>query len=145
MHSDAVIEGRSEERPVVAHSVEKWLPLTMTWVYNQIKYADKFSSIVFTESVENLDQFPWQRVYADGGRNNRFVRRVMRRFGLTPRYVLFDQAIKEYQPHILHSHFGDLGWVNIPLARKNRLKHVVTFYGYDVNMLPTQEPVWRKR
>ncbi len=45
----------------------------------------------------------------------------------------------------MHSHFADQGWYNLPLVKKYGMKHVVTFYGYDVNMLPTQQPIWRKR
>jgi colanic acid/amylovoran biosynthesis glycosyltransferase len=45
----------------------------------------------------------------------------------------------------MHSHFCDRGWGDVPLARRHRLAHVVTFYGYDVNMLVRQNPAWRKR
>lgn len=40
---------------------------------------------------------------------------------------------------------ASMGWYDVPLAKQNHLKHIVTFYGLDVNMLPTQRPEWRKR
>jgi colanic acid/amylovoran biosynthesis glycosyltransferase len=67
------------------------------------------------------------------------------KLGLKSRYPVFDRAVKEHRPAVLNSHFGDLGWNNLALTRRYGLRHVVTFYGYDVNMLPLQAPVWRKR
>jgi colanic acid/amylovoran biosynthesis glycosyltransferase len=45
----------------------------------------------------------------------------------------------------LHSHFGNYGWANLTVAQKYQLKHLVTFYGLDVNQLPQQDSRWRSR
>lgn len=47
--------------------------------------------------------------------------------------------------NIVHSHFGHVGWADRCAVKHIGAKHVVTFYGLDVNKLPTQQPVWRDR
>jgi colanic acid/amylovoran biosynthesis glycosyltransferase len=135
---------KTENKPVVAHSMDCWLPLTMTWVSNQVKYMDAFSSIVLADRIDNFDQFPWYPVYfvqgAIGKLSLRFIRKLMGRAYSS----IHADALNKYLPILLHSHFADRGWNDIPLVKRFGLKHVVTFYGYDVNMLP-QHPVWKKR
>jgi colanic acid/amylovoran biosynthesis glycosyltransferase len=46
---------------------------------------------------------------------------------------------------LLHSHFGDVGWAYARPARRLGLRHVVTFYGRDVNYLPQSDFRWRER
>ena len=132
-------------KPVVAHSVSCWLPLTMSWVYNQLKYAEGFDSIVLTRSIQNIDQFPWKFIYSERGIFEKISGKIMRRLNVKPYPLVFDSAINLHSPSILHSHFADQGWYDLPIVKKYMLKHIVTFYGYDVNMLPSQQPVWKDR
>jgi colanic acid/amylovoran biosynthesis glycosyltransferase len=55
------------------------------------------------------------------------------------------QLAQTYQARILHSHYGPIAWRNLQIAKQASLKHVVTFYGHDVNQLPTQDARWLKR
>jgi colanic acid/amylovoran biosynthesis glycosyltransferase len=55
------------------------------------------------------------------------------------------QTALESGARVLHSHFGNRGWLDIKAARRAGLKHVVTFYGSDVNRLPVVKPWWRQR
>jgi colanic acid/amylovoran biosynthesis glycosyltransferase len=57
----------------------------------------------------------------------------------------FVQQARDHQARILHTHFGNLGWANIAVAEKASMKHVVTFYGRDVNQIPRQDSRWHKR
>ncbi len=52
------------------------------------------------------------------------------------------QMIRKIRPDIVHSHFGTTAWFNSLLLRFTSVKHVVTFYGLDVNMIPKQQPKW---
>lgn len=145
MEKDKITVNSSKRKPVVAHSVTPWLPLTMMWIYNKLRYAETFSSIVLTNTVENMDQFSWDPVYAIRGKGLLASYRILRRFGILSYPRIYDEAISKHCPVILHSHFANRGWYDLPLAKKKNLKHVVTFYGYDVSMLPSQQPVWRNR
>jgi colanic acid/amylovoran biosynthesis glycosyltransferase len=132
-------------KPVVAHSVSSWLPLTMTWAYNQVKYMSKYQSIVLTTFMQNTEHFPWEPIYSFGNRTEKFLFRCKKKLRLASYPPFFDKAVTLYKPKIFHSHFGEQGWYDLPLARKHAMKHVVSFYGYDVNMLPVQQPVWNER
>lgn len=103
-----------------------------------------FSSIVLTSNKQNLEQFPWVPIYSKLDMKYYFAYRVMRKIGIIPYPPIFDEAIKKHHPLILHSHFADKGWFDLPIAKKHGLNHVVSFYGYDVNMLP-QKQIWKNR
>jgi colanic acid/amylovoran biosynthesis glycosyltransferase len=120
----------------------------MTWLYNQVRYLpDEVESHIICEYTENIDQFwlpnihslaeaPRWRYYWDLGLRKLQVRRHLG--------FLVDQA-RQNQAQVLHSHFGNIGWVNMQAAKQMKLKHIVTFYGRDVNYLPNQNPNWYKR
>jgi colanic acid/amylovoran biosynthesis glycosyltransferase len=128
----------------VAHSLDVWLPSTMTWAATQVRAASVDQVIVLAESTGNLDQFPFAPLYSAGRVDATLVRAAKRaRLRLYP--LSYARAVRRHRPQILHSHFGYRGWADLPLARLNRLAHVVTFYGHDVTMYPRTWPVWRGR
>ncbi len=90
------------------------------------------------------ESFPWQPLYSLGS-VDLFRFKVSKRLGQRWQPALFDKALKKHRPNILHSHFGNMGWYDLPMVERHSLKQVVTFYGLDVNMLPAQHPVWRTR
>jgi colanic acid/amylovoran biosynthesis glycosyltransferase len=116
----------------------------MPWVYNQLRFMNDFDSIVLADTINNLSAFPWNPIYTLG-KNERYSYKLLHKLRIRRYPKIYDTAIKREQPKILHSHFGDKGWHDLPLARKHKIKHVVTFYGYDVNMLPSQKPIWKMR
>ena len=132
----------------VIHSVPVWLPQTQTWMYNQVKFLpDDIECHIVCKRTENLDQFalpnihcledaPMWRCYWDKGTT---VLRLRRHLGLLVRVA------NKIRADVLHSHFGNVGWANIRAAKKTGLKHIVTFYGQDVNRLPSIDYRWRKR
>jgi len=131
-------------KPAIAHSITSWLSLTMTWVYNQLKYANSHSHIILALEKQNMENFPWSPIYTPGA-VGRFIFKAARKlnFDLYPRE--YKAGIRRYHPGILHSHFADQGWRDLPMVKANNLRHIVTFYGYDVNMLPLRYPQWRKK
>lgn len=136
---------KSSSRPMIAHSVRNWLPLTATWIYHQIKHLEQLDNVVLAECVQNLDAFPWSRlVYPQKCQSYLYQRAILgaQLLGIRWHPAVFQQAIARYQPVILHSHFGDKGWYDMPLARKHKLRQVVTYYGYDVSRLPARRPFW---
>ncbi len=132
----------------VIHSVEYWLPQTMTWLFGQVHNipVDSCENIIVCERTMNIDQFPASKIYSlnEESMVNSFTRRVFRKTGIKVELNLLDQVLTKEKPDILHSHFGHYGWLNHKLALKHNIKHIVTFYGVDVNMLP-QKAIWRNR
>lgn len=119
----------------------------MTWLHSLIRNAAPgLDNYVVCEITQNLAQFPLEgiRSLEHEGRLRRLFDKGVRKLGLRRHLSFAARTASELRPDILHSHFGDRGWQDLPIARALGLKHVVTFYGYDVNMLPT-DPTWRAR
>jgi colanic acid/amylovoran biosynthesis glycosyltransferase len=97
--------------------------------------------------VQNLDQFPWPHLHVlSSERPRRFA--LGQRFWKIQRWNragFVGQIARDSGARILHSHFGDRGYADLEIARKAGLKQAVTFYGYDVNRLPTIEHAWLGR
>jgi len=130
----------------VLHSRRTWLNKTETWLHNQVKYLPaEVVSYVACERTENLDVFalprlhsltrhPWQhkvlyRLSAVAPLRRRWMQRLIRQQGIS----------------IVHSHFGNEGWVDRHVKQKTAARHVVSFYGFDASRLPQQQPIWYER
>ena len=133
----------------VIHSIPQWLGQTLTWLYNQVRFLPpEIESHVVCSKTANLDQFRVPNIHVLIAREPKWLQYTQKALRLakmrTYRQYLEKQA-REIQADILHSHFGNIAWENMPVAKKLGLKHVVTFYGRDVNYLPQQDSRWRER
>ena len=130
----------------VIHNYDTWLPVTMSWLYNQVKFlpAPIDSHIVCARTM-NLDQFRLPKLYSldDALKPVIYYNLLQRKTGWPSRHLL--RVAESTKARLLHSHFGHTAWENIRTARKAGLRHVVTFYGQDVNYLPLQRPKWKQR
>jgi len=133
---------------VVVHSSPVWLPQTQTWMYNQVRYLPpEVESHIVCERTENLDQFDLPHIHAL--ENSPWLRRKWDRLllerGFRRHLGLLVAQVAKNKAAVIHSHFGNVGWADMGAARRTKARHVVTFYGLDVNFLPTVEPVWKER
>ena len=138
----------SEIKTHIVHSSPVWLAQTKTWMYNQIKYLpERIETHVVCDRVENLTQFYLPNIHSlyDKSRVLYILEKGVRKV-LFPRYKGYlSSRIKLTSSRLLHSHFGPNGWLELSTAKKTGVKQVVTFYGYDVNMLPLQDDKWFAR
>jgi colanic acid/amylovoran biosynthesis glycosyltransferase len=124
------------DKPIIAHSVIRYLPISENWIYTQIKGLRRYRPLVLTKKSENLNYFSvddvdgvvveaytnsWQRLY----------QKLARRFA-TGHYPAYIAALKEYPAVILHSHLAQHGYDDIYLARRFKLPHIVSTYGADI-------------
>jgi colanic acid/amylovoran biosynthesis glycosyltransferase len=132
----------------VVHFSNSWLPQTQTWLYTQISnLPPTISTFIFCEQLENLDQFDHADLYLRD-RGLSIFQQLEKRAGFirrARRTSYFKRVARQLRPHILHSHFGNVGWENMRLALQSSLQHVVTFYGFDVNQLPVSDARWYPR
>lgn len=137
-----------KDRLVAIHNFPIWLPQTQTWMYIQVKSMSKDADIhVVCERTRHLDQFALANIHclSETSRLQYFKERIIRR-SVNPFYRGYlSRVAKEVDADILHSHFGPVGWADIQTAKKQRMKHIVTFYGYDVRMLPSSNSRWLAR
>lgn len=125
-----------------------WLIRTETWLYQQVRnLPPEIENHIFCEYTQNLDLFPLPNITSlktDGGAAF-YWQKALRRLGVT-RGLPFSRSLAgRIDADVVHSHFGPVGWQNAGWARRDNRAHVVSFYGYDVGMVPRQDPKWRTR
>ena len=139
-------------RPLtVFHSRSEWLSQTETWLFNQVRYLPpNVESHIVCESTANLDRFPVDNLHSVGDLSA-WRRLALRAYGYRHYGKRIElsvahrhQVMQHNKAQVLHSHFGFTGWGDCWIAKRLGLKHVVTFYGYDIGF-PQQDPQWEKR
>jgi len=144
MTSDAL----NQEKVVVFHSVACWLQQTETWQYNQVRFLPpSIESHIVCASTGNLDQFNLPNIHSldESTRLRFFWDKGLQKLRVRRHLGFLVKKVKTHKGEVLHSHFGNRGWKNIEAAKIAKLKHVVTFYGLDVNHLPQKDPRWYRR
>lgn len=133
----------------VLHAYPQWLSQTQTWMHSQVVELQRLGidAHVVCEVTDNLDQFEVPNLHCLRSENIavQLWYRGLRKLRVTDKQGYLIAIGRKTGASIVHSHFGDIGWGNLTAVRKLSARHVVTFYGYDVNKLPTQNSVWRRR
>lgn len=133
----------------VLHATPVWLEQTQTWIYNQVAELHRLGidAHVACERMENIKQFHVANIHclADEAKWWQILDKGLRQLRIRRQLNYLASVGWKVGAQILHSHFGNLAWANLRAARQLGAKHVVTFYGLDVNKLPTQFPVWQRR
>ena len=133
----------------VLHSCPIWLPQTQTWIYNQVKQQQQLCGNIHVvcDHTNNLSQFSVANIHSLENETSQLqiIERVLRKVGYFHQYKYLSKISKLTKTDIIHSHFGTTAWSNLRVAHKLRAKHVVTFYGFDLNKLLHHAPIWKKR
>ncbi len=143
--------GSSDEfaaRITVMHDVSVWLPLTQNWIYHQVRCLPaNVEAHVACHDTQNLAWFPVERLHAHQADPawRRFLDKLARRAHLPGYRAHLARQLALHKPQVLHSHFGNVGWASMGAARRAGVRHVVTFYGYDMSLLPREDARWRER
>ena len=135
-------------RVIVLHSLPTWLPLTSPWLFHQVdKLPARIESHVACARTANLDPFRIANLHAlrDRSRARYYWELGARWLGLRRHLPFLVETARGCGAQLIHSHWGDTGWRDVPAVRRAGTKHVVTFYGKDVNFLPVRDPAWRAR
>lgn len=126
----------------IIHSLDKWLPLTENWIFNQIKCLTDFDQlIVANERLSNSPDWPvvvkkeWESGVVKKARE--FLSRK-----LNGKEYFRTKLLEENEPYILFSHMGPRGYHDLPYSKG---RHVVRFYGFDIIRLPKINPAWKER
>lgn len=133
----------------ILHNVHTWLPQTEIWAYTQIKYLPEgFETQIACRQTENLDQFgDIAKIYCLRDRYSQtgyHLWRAFRAAGFRGAGKWISEAIEEFKPDLIHSHFGYVGWEILP-GIAHDTPHLVTFYGQDLSKLPKSQPKWKPR
>ena len=133
----------------ILHNVHTWLPLTQRWMHTQIKYIpDGLESHIVCQKTINRNYFSdigtIHCMEDSSSIVNYFFKRFLRFMRIKRGLGWIKIALNNFRPDLIHSHFGHIGWIALPEI-KNYAPHIVTFYGFDVSMLPKKRVEWRAR
>lgn len=132
----------------VLHRLPVWLPQTQTWLDRQIRALPSgIRQRIIADTTENRTQFAVEDlwVFEQAGRSRRLWDKMLKRLGLRTEFGFVETIARRFDPDVVHSHFGHVGWAMGRMPQRLGATHVVSFYGFDVNMLPQRDQRWRAR
>jgi colanic acid/amylovoran biosynthesis glycosyltransferase len=130
----------------VVHAMDAWLPRTMAWMHTQVaNLPGDVHSVVVCDDLVNLDSFPFPHLQLSVG--PAWVALASRSYRLRQwrRQRTLMQTLRRRRARLLHSHFGPEGFRNLTAAAAGGVRHVVSFYGFDVGKVPATDPLWHGR
>ena len=134
------------DRPTVAHIKDAYLPKSETFIYTLLRAHARYRPIVINRyPSQNLDIFPIEPYYTPtrwGGRWASLAERwSLRTLGRSP---FVEHVVRKEEAALLHVHFGQVGALFVPVARRAGLPLLVSYYGKDVSVFLPQ-PRWQPR
>jgi len=130
---------------VVVQYSAYWIKLTESWLYRQVaSLPERIETHVVCERLVDGGAYPVAHLHYLGQVPGpaRYLDRAARRLRLRRHLAFPVRVAKSCRARVLHSHFGQVGWGNIGLAREAGVKHVVSFYGTDATRLPEIDGRW---
>jgi colanic acid/amylovoran biosynthesis glycosyltransferase len=133
---------------VAVQSLPTWLPLTSPWLFQQIaRLPESVETHVVCARTANLDQFHIRNLHVlrDHSATAYLWQLGVRWFGVRHHLPFLVNVTRRCRGRIIHSHWGDTAWRDLEAVRQCGTRHIATFYGKDVNYLPTRDARWRAR
>ncbi|EKN71338.1 group 1 glycosyl transferase [Neobacillus bataviensis LMG 21833] len=124
----------------VIETVSSFLPYSANWLYELFNIQlDK--PLFIAEYREQKDNFKYDNLIYLKEKGNKDIRLITE----LKYYYLLNRKFHN-ENIIIHSHFGPKGYFDYLFFKKwnKKSKHIVSFYGYDLSTLLTQEK-WRNR
>lgn len=135
-------------KTVIHYIGGSYLPITQTWIYEQIRSLKEYQPTVYALETRNLDMYPTERIRSlelkDGlGNLTTLLNKGWNRlFNFYPSCVFF---FIEDRPGLVHAHFGPSGYSLLSFKRIFKFSLITSFYGYDLWRLPHQDSKWKSR
>jgi colanic acid/amylovoran biosynthesis glycosyltransferase len=120
----------------------------MVWMYEQLLHlSPRFVPYVLCNEMQNSNQFKIDNLHLVN-RNALFTKlkkRIACWLDMMPLDLYVERIAKNKGISLMHSHFGNMAWMNLRTASRLAVPHIASFYGFDVRFLPTRDPMWKKR
>ncbi len=124
----------------VAHIRLKFLRITETFIYEEIKNLRRHEPIVFCIKTENLDKFPFKNIRSLSNLNLFSYLFYTANWLWLKKCKYFENMIKSEGIEVLHAQYGREGLFSISLKEKNGIPLITNFRGWDASTIPSQKP-----
>lgn len=128
---------------IVAHFIRKFLPLTYTFVKNQITNHVEYEPHIFfkeliTPEIHANDVIKNFNTYNIGEMNNKYEKLLYDKFRVlcSSDITNIERKLNDIKPNILHFHFGTDAGMYYKIIKYSNIPSVVSFYGYDCSSFP---------
>ncbi len=130
----------------VAHVKDRFLPRSETFIFNLVRALRRYRPIILDRHKrQHAEAFPVEFHYSPVERFGAWAglleRASLRLLGYSP---YLEYILRREGARLIHAHFGQLGALFIPVARRHGLPLATSFYGTDVAVF-ARHPTWRHR
>lgn len=136
------------DRVAAHYKAGSYLPLTEGWIHGQVGRLERYEPVVWCHWRENQDVYPVPRT-RDMGLGPEAGRLWYKLNWHSYLRLKFYPPMAWYlwrdRPCLIHAHFGPAGYDALRLARLARVPLVTSFYGFDLDSLPSRWPKWSRR
>lgn len=146
----------------VLHTFKRYLPTTQNWAFRLIESLPAADVHIYAQRFEKKNFYPASWRYVDFGIPNidafykeigtsgvDILYKILLRASLPwlkkKRLNLLRQYVAKNEIDIVHSHFGPFGCIVGEALKGTKVRHVVSFYGFDYEQLPFQQPAYFTR
>lgn len=127
-------------KPVALHLINTFLQRTCVFIYTMLQNSQRYATVGFAIEQKNEQLFVPNFPVAFPTRNRR-LQWFLNRIAFLPEIATLrpdplswrslDQLVRDYQPALIHAHFGYVGMFALAVQQHYQLPLVVTFYGND--------------
>lgn len=130
-------------RSTVAHVRHNYLPISESFIYQQLINLQNYRVIFLAKTLENLELFPFKGLYPTQLKHGSWCWFWDKMgYKLFKRELYLENLMRREKVRLIHAHFGNDGVAILPVKKKLNIPLITTFYGYDLSRLPRQEE-WR--
>ncbi len=140
---------------------EEYLPITENWAYRLLCHTPHSEISIFAKRYCHTNFYPFDfnlilrpdnyLFRADLLTPKSSLQQILLKAMLKGLRKLYPDAkkslanyLKENEVDIVHSHFANVAWDFHEVVRKSNVPHVLSFYGWDYERLPFEQPVFRQ-
>lgn len=137
-------------KPIVLHLVETFLERSEIFIYNYVASHVAWDAVVLCKFTANEKDFPVSHCMVLPSPITKrdpawwLNEAVFKLTGRSLWHRRVEKFLRELKPSVIHAHFGQKGWAILPVKRRLHIPLVITFYGYDMSVLP-RLPRWPGR
>jgi len=131
---------------IVAHVKDHFLPRSETFIFTLIRALRRYRSIILDRHRRQYAEvFPVERHYSPTERFGAWAglleRALLRWLGYSP---YLEHVLRTERVSLIHAHFGQLGALFVPVARRHGLPLITSFHGMDISVFAVR-PAWQHR
>jgi colanic acid/amylovoran biosynthesis glycosyltransferase len=128
--------------PVILERCNQFVGRTTNWLYDHLRFIPHYNPYVLCNTLQNRQEFPDMTAWRLDSET--LARRIWRKVAPTRMFPPDASRLRRLVPHVLHSHFGDVGADDVALAEFLGVPWFTSFYGADVFQLGLL-PEWREK